>query len=123
MKGSLPCPQRSTVAYPAGKPAREDQARKTEQNTKTLTVKVAPEVAEHLARLAKATKTSRTALVQEIFEDGYAKLRRAEKRIKRKERPAASVPTDPAADAGWRPGMRTAPGFAPSAADAIPPAG
>ena len=57
-------------------------------------------MAEHLSRLAKETKTSRTVLVHEIFDDGYAKLCKAEKRIKRKEQPVDSVPADPAADAG-----------------------
>lgn len=76
---------------------RKDQARKTAENTKTLTVKVAPEVAEHLTRLAKETKTSRTVLVREIFDDGYAKLCKAEKRIKRTQEadtPPAALPAD-----------------------------
>ena len=41
-------------------------------------------MAEHLTRLAKEMKTSRTALVQAAFDEGYAKLCKAERRIKRK---------------------------------------
>lgn len=58
-------------------------------NTKTLSVKVSPETAEHLTRLAKKMKTTRGALMGDIFADGYAKLCKAEKRIQRREQSAA----------------------------------
>ena len=61
---------------------RKDQDRKTTENTKSLTVKVRPEMADHLTRLAKEMQTSRPVLVSEIFDDGYVRLSKAEKRIK-----------------------------------------